>query len=274
VPILRFNLLRTDKAAESIEDLCSLNNQLGEPDELENTLEELQSRLSELEEPRLIELAIRARHLEWCAFVLRGICASELRRRYSLRLAGGRGKRDQAGEGIQAQMTRLAEIIGVSPTTLMTDARISDTFFSSIKDTTLAREHTLAREFYVIALSAPAPREAIKVAAQHARTGWYTRERFRDYVRDLKESSQSRSPGTGIQPSDLAHVRVPCTVKTALEEICRLTGKNQADELKAMILARYEALTQHDGKMLRQIEEAHDVDAPEDDGPLQLTLTI
>jgi polyhydroxyalkanoate synthesis regulator phasin len=270
VPLLKFNLLRADKAAESIEEYYSFNNKLAEPDELENTLEELQSRLSELEEPRLIELAIRARHLEWCAFVLRGMCASELRRRYSLRLAGGRGKRDRAGEGIQAQMTRLAENIGVSPTTLMTDARISDTFFSSIEDTTLAREHTLAREFYVIALSAPVPHEAIKVAAQHAHTGGYTRERFRDYVRDLKESSQSRSQGTGIQPSDLAHVRVPRTVKKALEEISRLSGKSEADELTAMILARYKALRQPNGKM----GEAHDVNVLEDSSPLQLTLTI
>ena|SRR2546423_1304892 len=170
MPPLKLNLLRTDQAAESLEELCLLNGNLAEPDHLENALEELQLRLSELEEPRLIEIAIRTRYLEWCAFILRGMCASELRRRYSLRLVGGRGKRDQAGEGIQAQMTRLATSIGVSPTTLMTDVRISDTFFSSAEDTTIAREHTLPREFYVIALSAPIPHEAIIIAAQYAPT--------------------------------------------------------------------------------------------------------
>src|SRR5207248_2670879 len=106
------NLLRRDQA-EYLEELCSFKGKFAEPDELEHTLEELYIRLSELEEPRLVELATTASHIEWCAFILRGMCAAELRRRYGLRLTGGRGKRDQEGKGIQAKMTRLAETIGI-----------------------------------------------------------------------------------------------------------------------------------------------------------------
>ncbi len=181
--------------------MCFLNSTLAEPDEFGNALEELQLKLSEIEEPRLIELTLRAKQLEWCAFIIRGMCAAELRRRYSLRLAGGRGKRDQAGRGIQAQMTHLAASIGVSPKTLMTDARISDTFFSSVGDTALAREHTLPREFYVIALNAPAPHEAIKIAAQYVRNGGYSREKFRAYMHNLRRDLQLPKEALQVQPA-------------------------------------------------------------------------
>ncbi len=272
--LLEFNLLRTDQIAESLEDLRSLNSNLAESDCFENALSKLQLKISELEEPRLVELAIRASHIEWNAFILRGMCASELRRRYSLRLAGGRGKRDQAGKGIKAQMTHLAECIGVSPVTLMTDARISDTFFPSLEDTVIAREHTLPREFYVIALSAPAPREAIKIAAQHVREGGYSRERFRAYVRGLKQSTQTRKDKSKVHLSGSVQVQVPCAVQAALEEICRLTGKSEVEELAAMILTRHKTISKRNKKNLRKMEETRKADTTEHENSLQLMLAI
>jgi hypothetical protein len=272
--LLEFNLISDDQATESSEDLCPLNGNLAEPDYLEGALGELQLRLSELEDSRLVELAIRARHLEWCAFILRGMCACELRRRCRSRLAGGRGKRDHAGEGIQARMMRLAESSGVSPTTLMTDARISNTFFSSVEDTALAREHTLPREYYVIALGAPIPHEAIKIAARYVRDGGRSRERFRAYVRGLKSNSQPCGRGSKVRASSLAQVRVPCAVQIALQEISLLTGKSEAEELAAMIFARHKALSQHNNKTRRKMEETRNAATSEDESPLQLTLTI
>lgn len=273
MPPVEFNLLRRDQT-KYLEELCSLNSNFAEPAELERTLEELHIRLSELEEPRLIELAARANHIEWCAFILRGMCAAELRRRYGLRLVGGRGKRDQEGKGIQAQMTRLAQEIGVSPTTLMTDARISDTFFSSVEDTNIAREHTLPREFYVIALGAPSPHEAIKTAAQHVRVGGYSREQFRSYVCSLKQDSRARKQSKKTHTIGLVRLQVPHTVQRALEEISRMTGKSEAEELATMIFARHKALSQHEERIVQRVDKSHNKNAAKDEGSLQLTLAI
>jgi hypothetical protein len=271
---LEFNLLRTDQAAESLEELCSLNISLTETEKFESALEDLQLRLSELEEPRLVELTIKTRQLEWCAFIIRGMCAAELRRRYNLRLVGGKGKRDLSGKGIQAQMTRLAESIGVSPTTLITDARISDTFFSSIEDTALAREHTLPREFYVIALSAPDPQKAIKFAGRHACDGRYSREQFRAYVRRLRRDSQLCKQASKAEHSGSLRILVPRAVQTALEEISQWTGKSEAEELAAMILTRHKTLSQRNKRTLRKVEETHNADVAEDENSLQLMLAI
>lgn len=273
--LLEFNLLRTDQDAESLEDLCLLNGNLVDPNEFESVLEELQARLSELEEPPLVKLAIRARHIEWCAFILRGMCASELRRRYTLRLTGGRSKRDQAGKGIQAHIRRLAASIGVSSTTLMTDARISDTFFSSfssIEDTTRAREHTLPREFYVIALSAPDPHGAIRMAAQHMHNGEYTREQFRAYVRTLKGTARPHQRTPKSHTFGLLRVHISGEVQAALDEIVQLTGKSEAEEVAAMILARHKTLRQRDKKIMR--EEFHNAKSVKSENPSQMTLIL
>lgn len=273
MPLVGLNLLRRDQA-RYLEELCSFNGSLSEPNELKYKLEELHLRISELEEPRLIELATRASYIEWCAFILRGMCAAELRRRYRLRLKGGRGKRDQEGKGIQVHMTHLADIIGISPTTLMTDARIIDTFFSSVEDTTIAREHTLPREFYVIALSAPAPHEAIKTAARRVRDSGYSREQFRAYVRSLKQESRPRKQSQKVQATDLIHIQVPHAVQDALEEIIRLTGKSKAEELAEMIFARRKALSQRKENIVQRMGKSHNKNAAENEGSLQLTLAI
>jgi hypothetical protein len=113
-------------------------------DQIAKYLPDLLREISKKNDEQVARIAVAAQRLEKFAFLVRGVCASVLRQRYPHRLAGGRGKRDQSGLGIQAQMARLAEQIGVDRRTLETDARIKDTFFQTADETTLAHAHTLA----------------------------------------------------------------------------------------------------------------------------------
>lgn len=126
-------------------------------------LPELVNHLPRMTNVQLLQTLVRAKQLADFAFLVRGACASELRKR-AIRLLGGRGKLDTAGRGIQSQMTELAAKVGTGRKTLETDARIKDTFFPVIDETTLEQMPPLAREYYVIALSAPDPLAALKTA--------------------------------------------------------------------------------------------------------------
>ncbi len=141
------------------------------------------------DDEQIIKIAADARQLERFAFLIRGMCASVLRRRYPHRLSGGRGRRDQAGQGIQAQMTRLAEQARVDRKTLETDARINDTFFDDIQESTLEHIPTLAREYYVIALTAPDPHAAIRLAGERRSDSRYGIAQFRADVHLSKRVS-------------------------------------------------------------------------------------
>jgi hypothetical protein len=149
-------------------------------------LPDLLSEIATTDDEQIIRIAANARLLERFAFLIRGMCALVLRRRYPHRLSGGRGKRDQAGLGVQAQMARLAEQAGVDRRTLETDARISDTFFACMDETTLEHIPSLAREYYVIALSAPDPHGAIRTAVERRADSRYGLAQFKADVRHLK----------------------------------------------------------------------------------------
>jgi hypothetical protein len=146
---------------------------------MEEGLRHLLAGLPELTEEQLIQIIANAGRMEAYFFMARGMCVLELRSRVRERLAGGRGKRDQAGKGIQAQTMRLAETTRVNISTLNTDARICEVFFTTGDQTTLARESLLPREFYVIALGAPDPHAAIRIADRQSADPHYRRERFR-----------------------------------------------------------------------------------------------
>jgi DNA-binding transcriptional ArsR family regulator len=211
-------------------------------DQLAKYLPDLLREISEKDDEQIARIAVAAQRLEKFAFLVRGVCASVLRRRYPHRLSGGRGKRDQSGLGIQAQMAHLAEQIGVDRRTLETDARIKDTFFQTVDETTLALTHTLAREYYVVALAAPEPQAAIKVALEGRSDRHYTLEAFRSYVRDLKRNVRAVVSDSGANAVTALRMSISVEAHHALLELVELKGQSREEVLADAILALHRSL--------------------------------
>ncbi len=207
-------------------------------------------RLQHLDEEDLLQLAVQAARLEFFAFRLRGAVASELRRRIAHKLPGGRGRRDAEGKGIRACFKQLAAEIGVSVVTLTTDARIHDAFFSHAEETLIARDNSLAREFYTIALAAPDPLAAIHAAEEKAAgntCGSYTREEFRRHVRELKCAAKDTDFGTNKRKAatstSLPRQRVLVTgaARYALSELIKASNSSAEQIVADALIARYHA---------------------------------
>lgn len=210
-------------------------------DQLFRSLPDLLRDISEKDDEQIVRIAIAAQRFERFAFLIRGICASLLKQRCPNRLSGGRGKRDELGHGIQVQMARLAEQVGVDRRTLETDARIKDTFFPIVEETTLVLMHTLAREYFVIALAAPEPQVAIKVALEKRDNPDYTLEAFRSYVRDLKRNVPTAIDSEVKQMSAL-RVLIPVEVQQALLELIKLNGQSREEVVADAILNLHQAV--------------------------------
>lgn len=208
---------------------------------MEEGLYKLFAGLPKLTEEQLIQIIANVGRMEGYFFLARGICVLELRSRIPERLNGGRGKRDCAGKGINAQTLRLAETTGVNISTLNTDARICEVFFTTQDQTTLARESLLPREYYVIALGAPDPRAALRTAVKQSADPHYRRERFRAYVRGLKRI-ENNSTRTRRESSVLLRAHIPKEIDTLLSEILELTGKEKAQILAEAIASFHQAI--------------------------------
>lgn len=211
--------------------------------EFDTRLAALLPQLADLPDSQLIQLATHARRLETCAFRLRGACVAEMRRRLTNRLAGGRGQRDTAGVGIKAQLTQLATQIGVSITTLKTDGRIHEVFFAG--ETGLAREPTLPREYYVIALGAPNPLRAIRTAHQRSADPAYRREQFRRDVRALIQTTQTSAakitPTAVVQSAPDQFVKLTPAARHALTKLLEQSAQSPEAVVAAALLAYYAA---------------------------------
>lgn len=201
---------------------------------IEEGLCKLLAGLPTLTEEQLVKVIANAGRMEAYFFLARGMCVLELRNRIKERLAGGRGKRDYSGKGISAQTMRLAETTRVNISALNTDARICEVFFPAGGETTLARESLLPREYYVIALGAPDPHAAIRIAVKQSADPHYRRERFRAYVRGLKQS-ENNSTLAQHKSSILLRAHIPEEVDCLLSEIMELTGKEKAQILAESI---------------------------------------
>ena len=199
-------------------------------------------RLAQLDDEELLEIATQAQRLEACAFRLRGACVAELRRR-TLRLAGGRGRRDTAGVGIKARLADVATQLGVSVSTLKTDARIHEVFFSV--DTGPACEPTLPREYYVTALGAPDPVAAISTARERSADPGYGREQFRRDVQALRSAPASAIEPLlpGIMPGATANLRVRILpeARPALAALVERDGMSPAAVVATALLAYHGA---------------------------------
>jgi hypothetical protein len=208
---------------------------------MEEGLHKLLVGLPKLTEEQLIQIIASTGRMERYFFLARGMCVLELRSRIKERLTGGRGKRDYSGKGINAQTLRLAETTGVNLSTLNTDARICEVFFHDGSETTLARESLLPREYYVIALGAPDPHAAIRIAVTQSADPHYRRERFRAYVRDLKQS-ENNSTHARRKSSVLLRAHIPEDVDNLLSEILELTGKEKAQIVAEAIASFHRAI--------------------------------
>jgi hypothetical protein len=200
-------------------------------------------RLSRLDDDQLVEIAVRAQRLEACAFRLRGACVAELRRR-TQRLSGGRGNRDAAGVGIKARLSDLAARLGVSVSTLKTDARIHEVFFAG--DSGLAREPSLPREYYVTALGAPDPLKAIGAARERTTDDpGYGREQFRRDVQALRSADVDEPllPGITLPTPPGLRIQILPEARPALAALVELAGQSPAEVVAAALLAYHEAKT-------------------------------
>jgi hypothetical protein len=229
--------------------------------------------ISEMDDAQLVKTAISALYLERFAFVLRGACAAELRRRIPTRLAGGRGKRDKEGIGIKAYMARLAKEIGVSVKTLATDARISEIFFSS-DETVLAREHSLSREYYVIALSAPDPLAAIRVVQSKIAEPEYKLQQFRSYVRELKQEVPVNKVPSERETLRLLHVYLPQEVHLSLMELIQRSGHTKEVVVANAIRALHSGLAERGakGSTARGQHRGNENDSTQNDRQLRLQI--
>ncbi|MGB7922327.1 MAG: hypothetical protein WCF57_03700 [Pyrinomonadaceae bacterium] len=210
---------------------------LAKLDRLSEFLPQLISSISQMENAEIIQTAISARYAEQFAFLVCGACALELRQRVKVRLAGGRGKRDNTGKGIRAQMRILAREIGVNEKTLAIDARIKDIFFREVDQTTLEHMPSLAREYYAIALAAPDPQSAIEIAQERCSDPHYKLEDFRAHVRGLKRGEMGNNLEILTQTSSILRVALSIDAQNVLSELIEITGKRKEDVLTEALLA-------------------------------------
>ena len=195
--------------------------------------------IPEMDDAQIICTALYACALEGQAYLLRGACAAELRNRCTTRLLGGRGRRDQAGVGAQARMRQLADQIGVNLRTLMVDLRIYETFFKGApeKITTLARECSLPREFFVTALTAPEPLAALEIAVQKRRNTAYTRRQYREDLRALGKLTGGGQARAQAPHNHCLRVEISSEAYRVLVELSRESGKGQGEIVASALLA-------------------------------------
>lgn len=194
-------------------------------------LPELVKSLPRMTEAQLLQALISAEHLADFAFLVRGACASELRRR-APKLLGGRGKKDHDGAGLQAQMEAVARRVGTGRKTLETDARIKDVFFSDITETTLEQMPPLAREYYVIALSAPDPQAAIRSAVERCSDPCFSLRTFRAEVRYLKAGGIPASVTKSARSGLVLEAQVSDEICVLFSDLTTKTGMSK-DEIVA-----------------------------------------
>lgn len=235
-------------------------------------LPSLLSELATKDDEQIVRIAANARRLEGFAFLIRGMCASVLRRRYPHRLSGGRGKRDQDGLGIQAQMARLAEQAGVDRRTLETDARISDTFFGDIQESTLEHIPSLAREYYVIALSAPDPHAAIRTAIERCSDSRYGLTQFRADVRLSKGVTDSPATPYVSEHPHAVRVRIPADVAGLMSELITMSQKTKDEIVAEAIRALHASLTKHSTRKQRIVSTQRSSAQTQGDRQLELML--
>lgn len=209
-------------------------------EKLINQMPELVRQIPAMSETKLLDISKCASMLEDFAFLLRGACASELRKR-SEKLSGGRGRKDLAGTGIQFQLDNFAKKVGAGRKTLEIDAKIKDTFFPVIDQTILEQMPPLAREYYVIALSAPDPQAAIRSAIDRCSDPRFSLRVFRAEVRYLRVSGTSINVTKSAKSVIVLDTQISDEIDTLISDITIKTGMSK-DEIVAAAIRDLHAL--------------------------------
>lgn len=211
-------------------------------------LPELVRHIPQMTEAQILQTLFRAEQLADFAFLVRGACASELRQR-SIKLPGGRGKKDTVGKGLQSQMEDLARKVGTGRKTLETDARIKDTFFPVIDETTLEQMPPLAREYYVIALSAPDPHAAIKTAVDRCSDPHFSLRQFRAEVRLLKTARSDSTMLASAEQLLALNARVTSEIMSLITDLMTKTGKTKDEVVAEAIRALHASVSKSSERM-------------------------
>ena len=205
-----------------------------EAERAEEKLKEYISALPTMGEEQLYDLSITSfRLFGWRGLLLTGACGSELLKRRELRLKAGRGKNEPGKRGLQSKLKDLAEGLNVGVSTLRTNARIYETFFRGRDFSLLACENSMPREFYVIALSAPNPREAIRKARARRDEGIYTRQQFRaDVWAGREPAPAAEEPSGGVK----LRVTISGEANAELERLCEAGDIGEDSVIEELLL--------------------------------------
>lgn len=219
--------------------------------------------IPQMTDAQILQMLFQAEQLADFAFLVRGACASELRQR-SIKLPGGRGKKDTVGRGLQSQMEDLAKKVGTGRKTLETDARIKDTFFPMIDETTLEQMPPLAREYYVIALSAPDPLAAIKTAVNRCSDPHFSLRQFRSEVRLLKTLGAASTFFASAEHLLVLNARVTAEIMSLVVDLITKTGMIKDDVVAEAIRMLHTSVSKPSERMTgvskspRSVAHTHD----------------
>lgn len=234
-------------------------------------LPELVRHIPQMTDAQILQMLVRAEQLADFAFLVRGACASELRQR-SIKLPGGRGKKDTVGTGLQAQMEDLARKVGTGRKTLETDARIKDTFFAVIDETTLEQMPPLAREYYVIALSAPDPLAAIKTAVDRCSDTDFSLRQFRLEVRLLKTAGPPSTMFASAEHLLALKARVTAEIMSLVTDLITKTGKTKDEVVAEAIRMLHASVSKLPERMTGVSKSPRSVAHTHDDKQLELKM--
>lgn len=234
-------------------------------------LPELVRHIPQMTDAQILQMLFRAKQLEDFAFLVRGACASELRQR-SIKLPGGRGKKDVLGRGLQAQMEDLAKKVETGRKTLETDARIKDTFFPVIDETTLEQMPPLAREYYVIALSAPDPLASIKTAVDRCSDPGFSLRQFRSEVRLLKTAGMPSTRFASAEHLLALNARVTAESMSLVTDLITKTGKTKDEVVAEAIRMLHTSISKLSERMTGVSKSLRSVAHPHDDKQLELKM--
>ena len=234
-------------------------------------LPELVRHIPQMTEAQILQTLFRAEQLADFAFLVRGACASELRQR-SIKLPGGRGKKDTVGRGLQSQMEDLARKVGTGRKTLETDTRIKDIFFPVIDETTLEQMPPLAREYYVIALAALDPLAAIKTAVDRCSEPHFSLRQFRLEVRLLKTAGTPATMFASAEHLFALNARVTAEIMSLITDLITKTGKTKDEVVAESIRLLHTSVSKSSERMTYVSKSPRSGTHTHDDKQLELKM--
>jgi hypothetical protein len=169
-------------------------------------------------------------------------------------------------------MAELAEQAGVDRRTLEVDARIRDTFFATAAETVLEHIPLLAREYYVVALSAPDPQVAIRKAAERLSKSHYSLSQFRADVRHLKRIADTPAAIPAAEQTHTLRVRILAEVSGLLAELVDMSQKTRDDIVAEAIRTLHASLTKRVARKRRDTDARRTPAHTQGDRQLELML--